>query len=615
MSLQPGTERVRIATTGILLLLLAVVTYGMLRLTFGPRPVYVHVRWAPHVDDVVRQRLETNYKLTGGEPLEGRTRGYALVDLSRNNIRALVMDPAVEDTHQIHRTAFRVGYFAPRLPYPVAYPSIPVALEVLTALITALGFVGIAVAGLEAFSPAFIRRRLSRLRETFLDPGTVAARTAVAFVLWIRSRIPPASPEAVALFRIAIGAALVVLVVTHRVGEAPAADRTNALSDIHDFVLQAFRAAPWLTGAVVPWVVVWGAVFIAGAFARVAFAMTTIGVFAWAVLYTGQTTYHTVSALLAALVCLLWSRWSDAWSVDAWRRAPSRAPSLEYGYTVWVPGLVLGVVLLAAAVAKIRDGGIAWILNGTVKYHFLSDSGQAMVDWGLRLGQYPAAAVLASFAAIAIESLVIVGVLSRRYLARLAAGIAALSLLTGFALLQGLRWYAWWVLLLSFLPWHLVKPSGADPGGVGASGALPSWRVLLRPAAVTVLLALLAQQAVVSLFRLEMSPLVSSYDMYSTTYASPEDYERKANEVYWIVATDKAGQRHECRITRVEADLFGAGPADARAAGTAGLLRRCFGDASLETISVEVRRVRVDWNAWRLEPPARIPVASITPPS
>ena len=526
------------------------------------------------------------------------------------------MDPAVEDTHQIHRTAFRVGYFAPRLPYPVAHPSIPVALEVLTVLFAALGCVGMAVAALEALAPGFNRRYLSRVREAFVAPGAVAARTGVTFLLWIRSRIPPASAEAVALFRIAFGTALILLVITHRVGEPPAADRTNTLSGIHTFILEGFRAVPWLTDAVLPWMVVWGGLFIAGAFARVAFVMTTIGVFAWAVLYTGQTTYHTVSALLAALLCLLWSRWSDVWSVDAWRRRPSRATSLEYGSTVWMPGLVLGVVFFAAAVAKIRDGGISWILNGTVKYHFLSDSGQAIVDWGLQLGRYPAAAVLVSFAAIAVETLVIVGVLSRRYAVRLAAGGAALGLMAGFVLLQGLRWYAWWVLLLSFLPWHLVKPPDAEPRGVGAADRLRSWRLLLRPAAITVTVALLAQQAFVSAFRLEMSPLVSSYDMYSTTYASPEDYERKSNQVYWVVASDTSGQRLECRITREEAGVFAsAGRADARRDGTSALLRRCFGNSSLEAISVEVRRVRVNWSAWRLEPPSRIPVASITPPS
>lgn len=614
MKSQPDRQSVRIAIAGLVLLALAAVTYGTLRLAFGFRPVYVHVRWAPQVDDATRQRLEGRYRLTDGEEREGRTRGYALVDISGANIRALVTDPAVEDTHQIHRTAYRVGYFAPRLPYPATYPSLPVSLEVVSLLLLALGCVGIALAGVDRFAPEFSRRYASRLRDAFLRPRTVAVSAAVATLLWIRSRIPAASAEAVALFRVALGVALVALVFTHRVGEAPSVDRTNALSPGHMLVLEAFRAVPWLTAAVVPWVAVWGGLFIAGAFARVAFVMTTIGVFAWASLYTAQTTYHTVSALLASLVCLFWSRWSDAWSVDAWRRRSSRATPIEYGYTVWVPGLVLGVVLLAASVAKIRDGGVAWILNGTVKYHFLTDSGQAMVDWGLWLGQHHVAAVLVSLSAIAIETLVIAGVLSRRYVVRLSAGVAALSLLTGFLLLQGLRWYAWWVLLLSFLPWHLVQPPDKEGGQPGAHDAWPSWRVRLSPAAVTVILVLMLQQAVVSLFRLEMSPLVSSYDMYSTTYSSPEDYERKANEVYWVVAADAAGQMRECRISREEAGVLGTA-GSANPAGAAALLRRCFENDDVQAVSVEVRRVRVDWNAWRLEAPARMPVATITPPS
>ena len=60
--------------------------------------------------------MEQQYALALIEPREDRTYGYALTDRSRENIRTLVLDPAVEDTHQIHRTAFRVGFFAPRLP-------------------------------------------------------------------------------------------------------------------------------------------------------------------------------------------------------------------------------------------------------------------------------------------------------------------------------------------------------------------------------------------------------------------------------------------------------------------------------------------------------------------
>ena len=100
------------------------------------------------------------------------------------------------------------------------------------------------------------------------------------------------------------------------------------------------------------------------------------------------------------LLFLTWSRWGDAWSVDAWLRRdrPTRsvAPQ-EYGYTVWMPSLILGVVFLASAEVKLEESGLAWIYNGTVKYHFLSDSPDAVVDWGLRLGSLPWLAVFLSF--------------------------------------------------------------------------------------------------------------------------------------------------------------------------------------------------------------------------
>ena len=59
----------------------------------------------------------------GADPLldleiESTTDVYALTDLSRTNVQALVEDPAVEDTRYIHRTKFRPGLFTPRLPYP-----------------------------------------------------------------------------------------------------------------------------------------------------------------------------------------------------------------------------------------------------------------------------------------------------------------------------------------------------------------------------------------------------------------------------------------------------------------------------------------------------------------
>jgi len=203
-------------------------------------------------------------------------------------------------------------------------------------------------------------------------------------------------------------------------------------------------------------------------------------------------------------------------------RAPRATPH-EYGFPIWAPSFVLGLAFAAAAFAKLFQGGVGWIRNGTVKYRFLSDRARrSSIGACGRFGMTPSRCCFHS-PAIAVEVLVIVGVLARRYVSRLAAGVASLGLLSGCALFQGIVWPGWWVLLLSFLPWHRV--------GVAAPSAAPaSWTRPLYPAAVV--LVLIALQTVVSLFRLELSPVLSAYDMYSTTYASPADFEEKATDAH-----------------------------------------------------------------------------------
>ena len=104
-------------TRGVVLLLAAAAAFVVLRLTYGQRPAYVHVRWAPTVDAAARAEMERTYSLTRGELREGTTWGYFVTDVSSNNLRALVQNPAVEDTHNIHRTAFRIWRTAPRGAY------------------------------------------------------------------------------------------------------------------------------------------------------------------------------------------------------------------------------------------------------------------------------------------------------------------------------------------------------------------------------------------------------------------------------------------------------------------------------------------------------------------
>ena len=600
----------RLVTIGVALFAVAGAVYGVLRLSFGPRPVYVHVRWAESVDEPTQRRLERQYGLDQPELREGRTWGYALTDLSRDNVRALVTDSAVDDTHQIHRTAFRVGYFAPRLPYPTAHPWIPVGLEFLAAVLVCSGMAALGVAVLALMRPQAVRGPILHVHNGLLAPREETSRAAIALLAWIHARIPDGTAEAAGLFRAVFGIAVLIFVLRRPVGDGWTTGQVNVLSGAHQLLVRLFSEVPSIAGLIPIWIAFWGSLFIVGALTRVAFALTTLGVFAWAILYTTRITYHTVCALLVALLCLLWSRWGDAWSVDAvWRRrsAPRAAPK-EYGFTVWMPSLVLGVVFAAAAFAKLHESGIAWILNGTVKYHFLTDSRQAMVDWGVRLGQYHSVAVLLSFGAIAIESLVIVGVLSRRYRYRLIAGASALCLLAGFSLLQGLFWPAWWILLLSFLPWHLVAPDAGGPERTEGPHIDLGPRRWLHPPAVAIVATFLALQFVVSLFKLEVSPLISTYDMYSTTYGSTAEYEQKAADQYWLVATDDAMQLHQCRIGRTEVDVIAAEAATTRGGAVATeLIRRCFDPSvHVRTIAVEGSRVRVDWTEWRSEQATRV---------
>jgi hypothetical protein len=383
------------------------------------------------------------------------------------------------------------------------------------------------------------------------------------------------------------------------------------VSAFHQAMLDVIVRAPWIASAVRPWILFWGVLFTAGAMTRVSFALLTIGALPWAVLYTTQVGHHTISALMLTLLFMQGAHWGDAVSIDAWRRGqPDRRSAREYGFVVWAPGFVLGLTLLAAAVAKLRESGIAWILNGTVKYHFLSDAGQALVTWGIYVGRYPWAAVFLSFVAIAIESLVIVGVLSKQYRYRLLAGLAAMSLLIGFMVFQGILWPAWWMLLLSFLPWHLIRPQGAS------ANSSREQIVTLRAPAIAIT-AVIAVQLFISAFKLEIAPVFSTYDMYSTTYGNAEEYASKAGMAYWLIAERTDGTTNECRVSRTAADTISraiANPALWRTATS--VLDGCFDSSAIARVSVQGRRASIDWSRQSPAAVATVPLAgpsAITP--
>jgi len=102
---------------GAALLILAGILHVAIRMTFGERAAYVHVRWAPTVDEATRTAIERDRGLVPVEFREERTWGYFLTHLSTDNIRQIVRNPAVEDTHHIDRARFRIQGSAERGEY------------------------------------------------------------------------------------------------------------------------------------------------------------------------------------------------------------------------------------------------------------------------------------------------------------------------------------------------------------------------------------------------------------------------------------------------------------------------------------------------------------------
>lgn len=269
--------------------------------------------------------------------------------------------------------------------------------------------------------------------------------------------------------------------------------------------------------------------FAAGLFARAALVAVAAGVFAWMTAWTMHFGSHPVSALALTLPCLIPCRWADARSLDALLgRTRPGPPSAAYGYGIWMPSLVVGVALFAAAWAKMSEPG--WIVNGTVKFAFVADAHRAAVPWGLWIASHPAVAVAASAFAVIVEALAITAAFSRSRGYRLVVGLLVAALFAGFFLLQGELWRGWWLLLAAFLPWDLAsrlvdRLTGAPAAGVSAAPDGPT------PLQIAVAAAVVLQQVVAAAARLEMPPAVSAYDMYSTTFDSTRAFER-ANPMY-----------------------------------------------------------------------------------
>jgi hypothetical protein len=554
----------------------------------------VHITWAP-LEPSERQLLEQRFRLAEGVELTDRSWAYVPTDTDPQTLRAIVTHPAVQATNGIDRRALRLARDGPlsarrggMLPGLARGARIAKLVAVLLALV---GMVAVFAA-----MPLAARVRDLAL-DARADPRAAVSTVASA----IQRGIPVASAEAAGAFRICFGTLVVLLVTANPVDRFDVSPPAVAsAAGVYAIVVSWLAAHGAFVDTLGALLTITGVLFVAGVFTRVTFAAFVAAFFLWACVLTLHTSHHVVSALHVALVCLLVAPWGDAWSVDAWLRgwrgSRSLSPGRRYGYAIWAPGFVLGIAFLAAAWSKLQ-GGPDWILNGTVKYHFISDLDDALVTWGPWLTRTHWIAVAMSATAIAVEALVITASFSRSAFHRVVLGLASAALLSGFALFQGVIWPGWWMLLVSFLPWHRIRARSADVSG----------QLSLAPAQLVVIVLIAVQQMLVSASGTEARPLASQYDMYSATYASPYEYELSENLVYRVIVTSDGAsyQIPDCQLDdgtaeRVRAAV--AGPTITHELGE--VLRGCRADGGdVSTVTLRGDRHVYDWDArqftWR----------------
>lgn len=349
---------------------------------------------------------------------------------------------------------------------------------------------------------------------------------------WLQSRIPPVSATELGVFRVLFGAALAWIVWDMRlpVEAFPQELHLRAHPLAQWEWVHTLAARPTAVAQLESLIIGLALLFAVGVLTRAAIVALASAVTVWMLVRLLHTGTHDWMPLFVTLWATVPVRWGDGFSVDALvRRArgrpiPDRARRTDYGFALWVPGLVFGAAMASAGAAKLKQSGLSWITNGTVKYHFVTDAVNAPTEWGVWVARHHDAAVLLSLGAIVVECSLVLAVLVRDWRARLPFALMGLGLLGGFYVFQNEVWKPWWLMYFAFfVPWPaLVRTLQRR-----ASASTTDVCLRLAPLQIVSILAVLGLQIAASLGRFELAPIMSDYPMYSTTYDSIDEFQRR----------------------------------------------------------------------------------------
>jgi len=611
----------RLAWWGVGCSLLSAAILAGIPVVFGVTDRMIYVTWRG-VDDAARVSIERRLSLSEASKLADGRWSYVPMDTRPDTLRALVDHPAVSATDGIDRdtsTLSARGPLTARRRGWLAAPPVASRVAKLAGYLFAVSGCALLLLAGARWKGLTSATALNLVQGWLASTRGLISRCANALSAagnWLRAHrptratvriaadaaqrgVPILSADAAGLFRIAFGS--LVLAVVMREPMEPShlnGYDVGGAQGLYGAFVGWLAREPAAVQSLGSWLLAFGSLFIAGVATSVSYLGFVLAFLTWASVRALARSHHVVSSIAIAMICLLPARWGDGWSVDAWlrRRVLGRspgAPSRRYGFAPWMLTVVLGVAYFAAAVSKLREGG-TWILNGTVKYHFVTDLHQALVPWGPALTSNHAVAVGLSLAAVLLEAGIVTAAFTKSVSYRAACGLSSLALLAGFLLFQGIFWPGWWILLLGFLPWQWIR---SDRDTAPSGGSL----TVLQGAFVV---ALVLQQCYASWTRLEARPFVSAYDMYSTTYASPAAYEAASNLRYRVVGVTDRGSVDlpDCDLDEPGARLFAA----AAAGGTVererirGLIGPCVADRpDVTMVGLEGDRNVYDWDTRR----------------
>src|SRR5688572_10727059 len=171
------------------------------RILAGPRGAEIHVRWQSSVDAATRSNLEARFHLRDGERLEADTWRYDLIDTDAENIRAIVDDTNVADTHDLDRSTYLLGASAVRTDRRQRFGDAGIAIVTLADW-AALGLLALTAVVLAL---PHVKRQAPHVSRG-LVPLLAGSRTTLAAILrFLQRGIPEIDAGTAGIFRIVFG--------------------------------------------------------------------------------------------------------------------------------------------------------------------------------------------------------------------------------------------------------------------------------------------------------------------------------------------------------------------------------------------------------------------------